>query len=571
MTGGFGGGFFVPSPWRRNGNTVQLRRSGLVAQSVLQTAASIGYNTQFNRTGALAAGEFMVGFSCTPGGNAGDNINSFVTALWAQAPVGPAAKEVIFVEGNQAGASFWNEVILANDNDIVIRNVKETVGAPGDILLEVSAAAGTIGNVRLSTNDGTTELTRARADTNGFAVVRALACEFDVSTTLAADAAPLNPANLTHATRVYVDNSTGANLNIRGVAGGRAGRRLVIYNASDIAAETLTLTNEDAGSGNAADRLHLPSAASVVMPAASSIELEWDENISRWRPVSLGSPNVTDISLTDNLANAFLIHEGAANEYLTIDTTNAQEQITFGERTATAASLARMAFHIDPADANALLVRDNSRTWLVIDSNSGFIQISGSGSTQDIRLGSASGSGVSVLSVIPDNVASAWVIEDPANTNYFSMSSVNGSENIELGNTITDPTIRTLSMFSIDDAMRLNATLSPTALAAAGTTNNYAPSGLVNTNVLRLTVTPVGGHTITGIVPPTDTNIALLILNISAGTTETITLTHDDAGSTAANRFLLPGNVSLLLPSNSGIWIWYDSSTNRWRTGGGPA
>lgn len=283
---------------------------------------------------------------------------------------------------------------------------------------------------------------------------------------------------------------------------------------------------------------------------------------------SVLTTNIVEHQLPDNTANALLIREGVtANEYFTIDTTNAQEQITFGERTAGTASLVRMNFHIDPADATAFYVRDNSRDWIIIHTTTGYIQLGGTAGSA-VRFGSTSGSGCSVLGTITDNTSNVFVIEDPANNDYLSITTTNGGEVVALGNGNTNPAIRILGILEVDSAMRMDAPLSPTALAASGTTNNYAPGGLVDANVVRLTVTPTGGHTLTGLVPPTDTNLLYYLFNISAGATETITLTNEDTNSTAANRFVLPGAASLVMTNQSGVVLWYDATANRWRVVG---
>lgn len=87
-------------------------------------------------------------------------------------------------------------------------------------------------------------------------------------------------------------------------------------------------------------------------------------------------------------------------------------------------------------------------------------------------------------------------------------------------------------------------------------------------SVLRLNA--LGAHTITGLVPPV-ANIGWVyyLFNISDGATEIITLTHDDAASTAANRFFLPNNASLQLLPRSGVILWYDSIVDRWFIIGG--
>lgn len=53
------------------------------------------------------------------------------------------------------------------------------------------------------------------------------------------------------------------------------------------------------------------------------------------------------------------------------------------------------------------------------------------------------------------------------------------------------------------------------------------------------------------------------IVNISAA--NTITLKHEDAGSSAANRFIGTGGADLVLFPNDQATVWYDSTTSRWR------
>jgi hypothetical protein len=55
----------------------------------------------------------------------------------------------------------------------------------------------------------------------------------------------------------------------------------------------------------------------------------------------------------------------------------------------------------------------------------------------------------------------------------------------------------------------------------------------------------------------------------NASTTLGFFLMHEDAGSTAQNRFTLSGGVNYYIPPRSGIAVVYDGSTSRWRPVGG--
>lgn len=53
-----------------------------------------------------------------------------------------------------------------------------------------------------------------------------------------------------------------------------------------------------------------------------------------------------------------------------------------------------------------------------------------------------------------------------------------------------------------------------------------------------------------------------LIINVGANN---IVLTHEDAASTAANRFLSTTGANLTLSANQMAWVIYDNTTQRWR------
>lgn len=106
----------------------------------------------------------------------------------------------------------------------------------------------------------------------------------------------------------------------------------------------------------------------------------------------------------------------------------------------------------------------------------------------------------------------------------------------------------------------LNAVISPTALAA-GTNDNWAPTGLSSANVVRATPDAGGTSVLSGMVPSDTAGRVVLLLNIGAAN---LTIDHD-AVSTAANRFLCPNSVDLVIPPNAGRFCFYDATSSRWR------
>ncbi len=115
------------------------------------------------------------------------------------------------------------------------------------------------------------------------------------------------------------------------------------------------------------------------------------------------------------------------------------------------------------------------------------------------------------------------------------------------------------SGLTISQQLRIAGTSTPAALGA-GNNNNYAPG--TTSNSLRLDPN-AAGSTITGITGGAAGRV-LEIFNID--TAASITLTHDDTGnSTAANCFLLPNALPVVIPPFSAVRIWYDTTSSRWR------
>lgn len=102
--------------------------------------------------------------------------------------------------------------------------------------------------------------------------------------------------------------------------------------------------------------------------------------------------------------------------------------------------------------------------------------------------------------------------------------------------------------------------VSPAALAL-GNNNDYA--GVGASSFARLSA-DVGGSTLTGVVAPTEAGTGdriLIIVNLA----NTLTITHQDVLSAAANRFLTATALSLILAADDVAIFIYDSTTARWR------
>lgn len=112
----------------------------------------------------------------------------------------------------------------------------------------------------------------------------------------------------------------------------------------------------------------------------------------------------------------------------------------------------------------------------------------------------------------------------------------------------------------LSGAFGLNGTISPSTIS--GTVNNYAPTSLSTAFAIRQDLS--GNVTLNGLTGGTDGRL-LLLVNIDAGGFY-IDLVHEATGSTAANRFALPGGIDRrLYGEGSSALLRYDGTSSRWR------
>ena len=90
--------------------------------------------------------------------------------------------------------------------------------------------------------------------------------------------------------------------------------------------------------------------------------------------------------------------------------------------------------------------------------------------------------------------------------------------------------------------------------------SDYLPTGGADAFVWRLT--PDASAGLLSIVAGVD-GAMHLIFNIS--TSNTLEFEDEDTGETAANRILCPDNTIFFLGPQAALFIWYDTTSNRWR------
>lgn len=114
------------------------------------------------------------------------------------------------------------------------------------------------------------------------------------------------------------------------------------------------------------------------------------------------------------------------------------------------------------------------------------------------------------------------------------------------------------------------AVISPTALTANTTTSNWAPTGFSTALVIRADISDVfDPATLDGLAGGTAGRI---IFFVNIGTSNPIRLLNEGSLSTAANRFMC-GEISntsyVAIAPNTGVLLWYDGTSSRWRVFGG--
>lgn len=103
----------------------------------------------------------------------------------------------------------------------------------------------------------------------------------------------------------------------------------------------------------------------------------------------------------------------------------------------------------------------------------------------------------------------------------------------------------------------------PISVDPSITQNDYNPTGWETSTTVRLGSGLAGNSTISGF-SGSGSSLAVKKLLFNTGA-KTITLLHQSASSTAANRIIIAGGQDLLLEPDDSASIYYDSTTSRWR------
>lgn len=133
-----------------------------------------------------------------------------------------------------------------------------------------------------------------------------------------------------------------------------------------------------------------------------------------------------------------------------------------------------------------------------------------------------------------------------------------------LRSALTDETGTGAAVFATDPAITNTSINNATS---GGTINNCTLSG-TSGFVRRVRFTDATGPTVTGFDATGVADGTLLRVTAAGGT---VAVTHEDAGSTAANRVILQGGITIGIAA--GVWteFMYDATSSRWRHSGATA
>lgn len=122
-------------------------------------------------------------------------------------------------------------------------------------------------------------------------------------------------------------------------------------------------------------------------------------------------------------------------------------------------------------------------------------------------------------------------------------------------------TVTTTDDFNLGATFYLLNPVTPSALAS-GSTNDYNPGSIGSRAIYRLTANSANS-TLTGFISaPTGYMVYIMNIQTTAGN---IILSHQNASSSANNRIITPGEVSLSIPPGGAATLRYDGAVSRWR------
>lgn len=203
--------------------------------------------------------------------------NSSANAPGAVA-IGPSA----LADGSASIAIGYNPTVDGTTNAIAIGN-SALAGANGAVALGAGASTTTANEIRLGSSSHTvriggqiTDSVSTNTSLNGFTDIgQTLSLKLNTHTTLANGA---NSGAVFTNSFNRITGPTGA-FSIAGIAGGRNGRVLILYNTTS---QTMTISNDSGTEATAANRIYTLTGADVATTGTGAVTLIYDTTAQRW-------------------------------------------------------------------------------------------------------------------------------------------------------------------------------------------------------------------------------------------------------------------------------------------------
>lgn len=489
---------------------IALSATNLAAPVTAPTTSLVVYNTA---TAGVAPNNVTPGYYYWNG------------TIWVRFASGNAGWELLGNYGTNPGANF---VGTKDPQDLVFRT--------NDIEKMRILSAG---NVGINTNAPATRL-----DLNGDIAWRegtALALANGVN------------SNLAVGTNSYL-RITGptAAFSITGLAGGVNGKIVTLVNTT---AYPMTISHNV--TSTAANRIYTPGSSPLLLDVQyGTVTLQYNSTLTRWVVLSYTKKDGTDWLLEGNAG----INDPA------VPVTYGTSPIVAGEN------------WIGTKDANDIVLGTDNIERARIKQTNGFVGIGTATPAASLEIYNNSTVPVPQL-LLRENgndYARLTYMNTNTTTKYWTNSAIldAATDNASVWNVYYNNGVGT-NIFSVTGNNRAGVMVNQapntsfdingdiawregTALALAnGANNNIAPG---STSHIRITG-PTAAFTISGITAGVDGKI----INIINTTTQTMTITNNDAASTAANRIYTPGATALILEGQyATISLQYNRTLARW-------
>ncbi|MDA9511157.1 hypothetical protein XI09_42205 [Bradyrhizobium sp. CCBAU 11386] len=204
----------------------------------------------------------------------------------------------------------------------------------------------------------------------------------------------------------------------------------------------------------------------------------------------------------------------------------------------------------------AAALTDETGTGAAVFATSPTLVTPALGTPSSVTLTNATGLPVATgISGLGSGVA-AWLATASSANLASALTDETGSGAAVFGTapTISAPVITGAA--DVQQALTLSGDISPAQLTAA--THNWAPTGFSTASTIRLSTD--ASRNITGIAAGADGRV-IVLHNVGS---QNAVLTNEDANSTAGNRFLFGGDLTLA--ANASVTLRYDATSSRWRS-----